>query len=177
MVLYGVFFLVMVSGSIAKTTTCINHIVFQCLAWCHFCLIYLLAEGILMMIFRSGKRSRGRNQRSQDPDRDFHWWEWRHQRGNVWCREWGPGQRGDLLSHRGHQHHQPAQWRTGGGESILLLLLWINDINYEWSHSKFVGTVLTSTMLQTKSRGLDTNILEIKTWQFTPYGANVVIFG
>merc|ERR1711874_261450 len=39
---------------------------------------------------------------------------------------------------------------------------------------EFVGTVLTSTMLQTKSRGLDTNILEIKTWQFTPYGANVV---
>ena len=31
-------------------------------------------------------------------------------------------------------------------------------------------------MLQTKSRGLDTNILEIKTWQFTPYGASVVIF-
>ena len=31
-------------------------------------------------------------------------------------------------------------------------------------------------MLQTKSRGLDTNILEIKTWQFTPYGATVVIF-
>merc|ERR1711993_59176 len=39
---------------------------------------------------------------------------------------------------------------------------------------EFVGTVLTSTMLQTKSRGLDTNILEIKTWQFTPYGATVV---
>merc|ERR1719412_165427 len=39
---------------------------------------------------------------------------------------------------------------------------------------EFVGTVLTSTMLQTKSRGLDTNILEIKTWQFTPYGASVV---
>ena len=47
-------------------------------------------------------------------------------------------------------------------------------INYELSNSKFVGTVLTSTMLQTKSRGLDTNIIEIKTWQFSPSGASVV---
>merc|ERR1712066_1815 len=47
-----------------------------------------------------------------------------------------------------------------------------NPLNGE--QVEFVGTVLTSTMLQTKSRGLDTNILEIKTWQFTPYGASVV---
>merc|ERR1711981_105969 len=47
-----------------------------------------------------------------------------------------------------------------------------NPLNGE--QVEFVGTVLTSTMLQTKSRGLDTNILEIKTWQFTPYGATVV---
>merc|ERR1711950_1257 len=47
-----------------------------------------------------------------------------------------------------------------------------NPLNGE--EVEFVGTVLTSTMLQTKSRGLDTNILEIKTWQFTPYGASVV---
>merc|ERR1712241_45742 len=47
-----------------------------------------------------------------------------------------------------------------------------NPLNGE--EVEFVGTVLTSTMLQTKSRGLDTNILEIKTWQFSPHGASVV---
>ena len=29
-------------------------------------------------------------------------------------------------------------------------------------------------MLRTRSRGLDTNILEIKTWIFTPSGTSVV---
>jgi len=47
-----------------------------------------------------------------------------------------------------------------------------NPLNGE--QVEFVGTVLTSTMLQTKSRGLDTNIIEIKTWQFSPSGASVV---
>jgi len=38
----------------------------------------------------------------------------------------------------------------------------------------FEGTVLGSTMLRTRSRGLDTNILEIKTWIFTPSGTSVM---
>ena len=41
---YSGFFLILVSGSIAKTTTCINHIVFRMLALCQFCMIYLLVE-------------------------------------------------------------------------------------------------------------------------------------
>lgn len=46
-----------------------------------------------------------------------------------------------------------------------------NPINGE--PVKFVATPLGPTMIQTKSRGLETNTTEIKTWQFTPFGAAV----
>ena len=39
---------------------------------------------------------------------------------------------------------------------------------------QFLGTVLSRSMLRTKSTGLDTNTVEIKTWLFTPVGASVV---
>merc|ERR1712227_345831 len=38
----------------------------------------------------------------------------------------------------------------------------------------FEGSVLGPTMLRTKSRGLETNILEIKTWIFTPGGISAI---
>merc|ERR1711892_790782 len=38
---------------------------------------------------------------------------------------------------------------------------------------EFMGTVLAPTMIQTKSTGMETNTVEIKTWQFSPFGASV----
>ena len=40
-----------------------------------------------------------------------------------------------------------------------------------------MGTVLSPTMIQTKSTGMETNTVEIKTWQFSPFGASVVSEG
>merc|ERR1739838_455976 len=39
---------------------------------------------------------------------------------------------------------------------------------------EFEGRALGPSMLRTKSRGLDTNILELKTWIFGPTGATVI---
>ena len=38
---------------------------------------------------------------------------------------------------------------------------------------QFLATVLGATSLQTRSEGLDTGNLELKTWQFDPAGAAV----
>merc|ERR1740124_106821 len=38
---------------------------------------------------------------------------------------------------------------------------------------EFMGTVLAPSIIQTKSSGLDTKTVEIKTWQFSPLGVAV----
>ena len=49
----------------------------------------------------------------------------------------------------------------------------LSQKTFDTNSSQFVATVLSPTMIQTRSEGVDSGTIEIKTWTFMPEGAMV----